>query len=159
MKLLCNQNTIPQKPVASRNKRTFSLIELLVCLALITMLGGIFAFKGAQLWQHYQYQNEINRFVEALQLSRHLSQSLRADIDIELVVSPKGMWLMRDMDEPQLLKMPHYFPSQELFSHLHLEENISLSFHGNGGFYSPRTIEVIDKKNKKTTIQIKKFLK
>ena len=159
MKLLCNQITIRPKQAKIQNKRPFSLIELLVCLALIAMLGGVFAFQGAKLWKRHQFYNEINRFVESIQLSYHLSQSLRADIEIELVSSADGLWLLRDMDEPQLLKMPHCFPKRELFTHLELQENISLVFHGNGGYSAPDEIQIVDKKNHNNTAKIKKFLK
>lgn len=159
MKLLCSRITTLQKRVASQSKRGFTLIELLVCVSLITMLGGVFAFQGAQLWKRHQFQNEVDRFVKALQLSRHLSQSLRADIDIILLKDSEGLLLIRDMDEPQLLKMSHCFPARELFNRLDLKEDISIKFHGNGGYSSGEEIKIFDQTNPKNSVLIKNFLK
>jgi len=47
-------------------KRAFSLIEVLLTLALIGLIGGVFAVKGASFYQQFQKNQEKNALLQII---------------------------------------------------------------------------------------------
>ena len=115
-----------------RKKHPLTLIEILLCVGLIGMAASLFAIKGKQLWQRHQYFASVDRLCEELILTRHFVQSLRADVDLFLINEKDGVRMVRQFDEPGMLKMKNAFAIECFFKHITLDEDQNLFFYGNG---------------------------
>ena len=115
-----------------RKKHPLTLIEVLLCVGLIVLAGSLFAVKGKQLWQRHQYFSAVDRLCDELILTRHFSQSLRADVDLFLIKKGDGVRLVRQFDEPGMLRMKHSFPQIIDFKNIYINSDQNLFFYGNG---------------------------
>ncbi len=115
-----------------KNRRPLTLIEILLCVGLIAMAGSLFGVKGKQLWKRHQFFSSVDRLCEELTLTRHFAQSLRADVDLYLIKEKDGVRLIRQFDEPGMLKMKNAFPSELFFKNIVITDDQNLFFYGNG---------------------------
>lgn len=113
-------------------KRPLTLIEVILCVALIAAAGSLFAVKAKQLWARHQFFADVDRLSEELTLTRHFVQSLRADVDLYLIQDQHGVRLVRHFDEPGMKKMKHTFPAEIFFKNITIDQDYNLFFYGNG---------------------------
>ena len=119
-----------------KTKRPFTLMEVMICLALMAMLGGFLAIKSGKLISEHRNRNELAKLKSELRLTRHLSRSLQADITLKLTQSDEGLVLTRTSDEPDLPKK-----EVKIFPHLTIEEEITNFYAGNGYIYFDNKFE------------------
>ena len=111
-------------------------MEVMICLALMAMLGGFLAIKSGKLISEHRNRNELAKLKSELRLTRHLSRSLQADITLKLTQSDEGLVLTRTSDEPDLPKK-----EVKIFPHLTIEEEITNFYAGNGYIYFDNKFE------------------
>lgn len=102
-------------------------MEVMICLALMAMLGGFLAIKSGKLISDHRSQNELAKLKSELRLTQHLSRSMQADITLKLSQTKEGLQLVRTSDEPDLLK-----EEVIIFPHLVTDEEITNFYAGNG---------------------------
>lgn len=112
-------------------------MEVMICLALMAMLGGLLAIKSSKLISEHRNRNELAKLKSELRLTRHLSRSLQADISLKLTQTDEGLQLTRTSDEPDLPKK-----EVKMFTHLRIEEEMT-NFYAGNGLVSPLNDEQI----------------
>ena len=110
-------------------KRPFTLIEVFICLALIALCGSVFSIQGKKLWQRHQCLQDIDRLTDELILTRHLSQTLRADLTLRLKPHSVGTIIERASDEPYFLKKSASLLKPILLRHIKIAEPIVVQFY------------------------------
>jgi hypothetical protein len=86
----------------TKSKRYFTLLEILVCLALITTLSALFGFQGKRLLEKQRIENSLQLLKGEKEKAKFLSLVYQADIDLEIICEKKGLFLQRNCDEPGL---------------------------------------------------------
>lgn len=61
-------------------KRAFTLLELMICIALIGLLGSILGIKGADLLSHHRFHSSLQTWLFATQRLQILSMNQGADV-------------------------------------------------------------------------------
>lgn len=85
-----------------RKSRPFTLIELLLCFALLAIFGSMAAIQGFQSLKVFRYQQSVKRLQEELTFVKHLSLSSKVDIHFELFWDQKiltGRYFLDDTDQ------------------------------------------------------------
>lgn len=132
------QATILRK--RKRIKRSFTLIEVFICLALIALCGSVFSIQGKKLWQRYHCVQDTDRLIDELVLTRHLSQTLRADIELHIIPHRNGIIIERSSDEPYILKKSASLLKSIHLKHIKISETVIVKFYK--GRWEPNTKKI-----------------
>ena len=81
------------------------------------------------MWQRYQRLQDIDRLTDELILTRHLSQTLRADLTFHLKPNTTGAILKRTSDEPYILKKSASLLKPIHLKHIHIAEPVIVQFY------------------------------
>ena len=131
----------------TRSKRSFTLIEIIVCISLLSLLGGLFAFKAKDLFATYQYKTEKTRLINALHLARHLSICYGADVSAHLEKHKHGYTLVFKTEEPALLSheallKEYFFTKIQKIAFLKEKKSQEILFSSSGWVFPSGLIEV-----------------
>lgn len=117
-------------------------MEVMICLALMAMLGGLLAVKSGKLISEHRNRNELAKLKSELRLTRHLSRSLQADITLELSQTEEGLQLKRTSDEPDIQKTVI-----KIFPHLQLiEDRVAINYAGSGYIFPEKSVDSLVQK-------------
>ena len=95
--------------VMKKNKKyCFTLLEILLCLSLLSVIGAVFGVKGKQLFDVYQTREEIKKLRSFLQMIKLDSLAYSADIDIVFSKEARDWKVYAITHEPALLSMKEY---------------------------------------------------
>lgn len=108
-----------KKRWTKKSKRAFTLLEIIVCISLLSLIGGLFATKAKDLFSTYHYRTQKTRFVNALMLARHLSIAYSADIEAIISKEKSGYSLFLKTDEPALY---HHCMLFQKMNYSHIEK-------------------------------------
>ena len=67
-------------------RRSFTLIEIVLCIALLSLVGGLLTYKGKDLISKSQTNSEISKLKKTLDLTQSLALSYHADIEVKLTL-------------------------------------------------------------------------
>ncbi|MBS0628547.1 MAG: prepilin-type N-terminal cleavage/methylation domain-containing protein [Verrucomicrobia bacterium] len=76
--------------IKKRVKRAFTLLELLVCLAIISIVGVLVGTKGHQLLEHHQFRSTVQNFLLDLGRFQVLSMTCGSDIVCRITQDVSG---------------------------------------------------------------------
>ena len=74
-----------------RKKQAFTLLELMVCLALIALLGGLLVIQGQGLIAHHRFSNALHTLLADLHRAQIVAMTQGRDGVCKLV-KEKGHW-------------------------------------------------------------------
>lgn len=74
----------------------------MVCISLLSLIGGLFAYKAKDLFSVYNFRSDKRKLINALELARHLSVSYQADVETVITKEKLGYDLVISTDEPGL---------------------------------------------------------
>lgn len=72
-------------------KSAFTLIELFLVFALLTLVGGLLAFNLRQGIASERYLNHVQELAARLQIAQQLMYVAQTDFEVELEKSPEGL--------------------------------------------------------------------
>ena len=138
-----------------KTKRSFTLLELLICLTLLSLVGSLFAIQGKQLFERYFFTQETAKLRDVLQLAKEYACCYQCDIEVAFAKSGSS-WLLKIQTDEPLLKQEALFLKPVRLSKI---ENIDLQashilFSGSGWVFPQDKLTVIGKKQKKVVIQL-----
>jgi prepilin-type N-terminal cleavage/methylation domain-containing protein len=85
-----------------RSKRAFTLLEIMICLVLIGLLGGVVGFKIKGTVAHHRFRNRVNQIEQTLRELQILALTYRTDMSLDLF-QQKEKWVARvNVEEPKL---------------------------------------------------------
>ncbi len=76
------------------------MIELFICLALLTIMGGLVLFKSKGMVQDFRFQKQVSGLKREVIFTKRLAQSYNADIVFTIRQSDTGIQWIRTSDEP-----------------------------------------------------------
>ena len=65
-------------------RRPFTLIEILISLAILTLLGSLTCFQGLKALGEFRYKQSVKKLQEELSFANHLCLSSKSDIHLAL---------------------------------------------------------------------------
>lgn len=94
----------PRSQRISRAKKgfCFTLLEIVICIALISFMASAFAWKGSNLVQHYLLRSSAKTLVREIEAAHLLALSYQTDISLKLVNNKGEFSLEWETDEPLL---------------------------------------------------------
>lgn len=92
-----------------KRKQAFTLLEVMLCIALISLMASAFAWKGNNLLQHYLLRSSAKTLVREIEAAHLLAMSYQTDIAVVIVKRNGDYFLEWRTDEPPLKKKcrPH----------------------------------------------------
>lgn len=140
-----------------RKKRSFTLIEIVLCIALLSLIGGLLTYKGKDLISKSQANAELSKLKKTLDLMQTLALSYHADIDVSLSLDDKHTLFVQISSDEEVLK-DILKPYQNLiFTHIKSlgfidnnenvhDSKIVLKFYSTGWSYPNKTLLINNKK-------------
>ncbi|MEX0962175.1 MAG: hypothetical protein WDZ28_04905 [Simkaniaceae bacterium] len=123
-----------------RIRFAFTLIETVLAIFVITLLGGLIAYKSKTLIDVYRFENQMSRFLNELNHTQTLAISIGSDLEVVLQNGPKGLEFYRKTDEPLKGAVAISFSKKPiLFSHLQTDYDQVIEFSPKGG-YGPNPV-------------------
>lgn len=86
-------------------RQPFTIIELLVCFALLTIFGSFAALQGGKMIKTYRYNHAVQHLKDELRLDRQLSISMNIDLTLDFYWV-KGVLCARKMDKSGSTTLP-----------------------------------------------------
>lgn len=121
------------------SKKPFTLLEILICMALLLMLGGVTAIQGKKLIDNHRVESELVTLKAELYHTRSFVSSIHSDVSVTLENSEEGLVMKRFSHEPLNHKLDPLFSGKpHIYSHLKLEDDepLALLFTANGTLVS-----------------------
>lgn len=84
------------------SKRSFTLLEILICLAIVGLLSALFGFQGKKFLDEQRFENSLQLIKGEWEKSKFLSLVYQTDIELEIVRKKNDFFLQRKCDEPGL---------------------------------------------------------
>lgn len=84
--------------------RAFTLLEVVVCVALLAILAGAFAWKGNHLVQHHMVRSSAKTLVREIEAAHVLSLSYQTDIAMRIIKKKGDFFLEWQTAEPCLVQ-------------------------------------------------------
>lgn len=117
-----------------KKKQAFTLLEILVCLVLLSMAGSILIFKGGKLLKERRFSSSLEKISSEIAFTKNLA--LTYQIDIELVLEQKSgkIYLTRKTDFAPRSIQP-LFEKEVVFPEVvfgNKSERKDFLFYGNG---------------------------
>lgn len=136
-------------------KRSLSLLELMVVLAILALVGSLFGVRGKEMIEHYAFSSAVDKVASRCKLARCLADNYQTDVQVKIVQTPKGMTVALQSDEPPLQKLPQFTQplnvkgiKQIRFEDENVEEVVVL-FSGSGGIFPEGVVYLEGKKKAK----------
>lgn len=83
-----------------RVKHPFTLLELLLCLAILSIVGGVVGWHVKGLLDHHQLHNTAHRLIIQLRELQSLALNYQTELEMELLQTPQGIAYRCRTDEP-----------------------------------------------------------
>lgn len=134
------------------------MIELFICLTILTLMGGFILFKSKGMVQDYRFQKQVSDLKREMILTKRLAQSYNADIVFTIRQSDTGIQWVRTSDEPMEHLKNHFnrlHKTSVIQTFSYQEERpdeLAVLFSGSGLITPPGTIQV-KYNNKEETIK------
>jgi hypothetical protein len=88
-----------------RRKQSVTIIELMICLAILLMIGGIVGVQGRSFLKSHAFRMEAQKLKSEVRVLKLLASSL--DADLSLIFRYDGETLCVDMETDE--KLPYLF--------------------------------------------------
>ena len=144
-----------------QTRRPFTLIELVICIAILAMVGSLFAFRGKDLMRHYGFSASVSKVASKVRLARVLASNYRADVRCHVASENQKFFLILESDEPQLKKLPQLRGKCALSEIDGLEvdgkaaSEVEILFSGSGGVFPECQLRLkCGKKQKDLSIEL-----
>ena len=85
-----------------RNKRAFTLLELFICLMILSIAGGAMSWQVKGLYDHHQLNAAGRMLTTRLQELQLLALSYQTEMKLELITGKEGILYRMISDEPLL---------------------------------------------------------
>jgi hypothetical protein len=89
---------------SSEKRFSFTLLEVVICIALISMFASVFAWKGNNLLQHYLLRSSAKTIVREINTAHLLALSYQTDVSLKLVQKKGEIFLEWQTEEPLILR-------------------------------------------------------
>lgn len=134
-----------------RIKKPFTFLELLICLAVLSLIGSLFAVKGKKLFDQYAFKQEVSKVRDILQLAKEYAFCYQSDVLVVLSKNKKHFFIEIKTDEPLLKKEGFFKKKYKLskVSSIDFKES-ALLFSGSGWVF-PKG-DLVIKGNEQTVI-------
>lgn len=88
----------------TRGKRShqFSLLEILLTMAILSLISGYFAINSRGLLSQYSFKQETQKLSEYCMLAKELALSYEADVELKIESADEGYIISLKSDEPAL---------------------------------------------------------
>jgi hypothetical protein len=131
-----------------KSKKPFTLLEMLVCFTILSLVGGLFAVRGKRLFDQYASKQEVAKLFDILQLAKEYAYCYQCDIEVHFQKN-KQYYVEVKTDEP-LLKQDALFTKTYTFSKItEIDvENSSVLFSGSGWVFPKKEIIIIGNQQK-----------
>jgi hypothetical protein len=130
-----NGSVLKMHKLRSCKRHNFSLLEILVALAVLVMTSTFVGVKGFDLIHSYRFESSLERIKKEVALTHQVAMSYQIDIDFTLRQTSKGIECIRTTDE-RLRHLVPFFKEKILFKGLKLSdiENspLTINFYGSG---------------------------
>ncbi|MBS0585090.1 MAG: type II secretion system protein [Verrucomicrobia bacterium] len=114
-----------------KRRASFTLIEIVVTMALVILVGSLMTVLGNRMFQEKQFEIASKKLSEELALTESLALTYQIDITVFLKKSGKDLVLTREVDRAPP-KIAFLFEKSITFSHIQLENREEiLRFYGN----------------------------
>jgi prepilin-type N-terminal cleavage/methylation domain-containing protein len=138
-----------------RRRRPFTLIEVMIVMAILVLIGGLFGVRGKHLVDYYAFSSSIDKIASRCRLARNLAVNYQTDVAVHVVKRNKEITVTLVSDEPPLKKLPQFISSLHtegvsamLFEDKELEE-FEVLFSGSGGIFPEGTLTLSSKEKTK----------
>lgn len=95
-------------------KASFTLIEIMICLSLLSLVGGVFALRGKDLFDTFLFRQELTSLDKSLNFAKAAAFCYQTDVSVCFLQGSSGLICEFKTDEPGLLKHP-LFSSKKHF--------------------------------------------
>ena len=126
--------TIPGKKI---KRRFFTLIELIICLSILSILGTTLLIKTGPMIEHYRFEMSAKKLLKELNLTRHLSIASYSDMDFHIQKMGNKLICCRRQDDQ--IKVGKHFNSPIIIKNIQVVtfnnqpiENMTLFFSSTG---------------------------
>jgi prepilin-type N-terminal cleavage/methylation domain-containing protein len=117
-----------------RRRSAFTLIEILVCLMLLSMAGSLLIYKGGKLLKERRFSSSCEKISSEIAVTKNLALTYQIDIDLVLEQKKGKIYLTRKTDfAPQSIR--GLFQGETAFPEVVFgkeDEKKNLIFFGNG---------------------------
>ena len=86
------------------SKRPFSLLEMVVVLAILAFIGSLVGVKGKDLIEHYTFSSAIDKVSSRCKLAQSLAENYQTDVQVQIIRTRNGVDIALQSDEPPLAK-------------------------------------------------------
>lgn len=139
-------------------KKSFTLIEILISLTLLTLIGGVFAVKGKKLFDHYLFNQEIKKFKNEIGLASDFASCYRVDVEMRTRSSNNLMEIDFHVDDPYLQKEDFFLKKRKYKTFLECLCEKEIVFSSSGWVIPDRDIIVKSRSNRKAKIKVMESL-
>ena len=81
-------------------KRAFTLLEVMLTIAIIAIAGTGLLFRAKPMLDHYRFEKGVGRLKEEILYTKHLAEIASADVELHIKHNKRGVVLERVTDEP-----------------------------------------------------------
>ena len=140
------------------SKRCFTLVELLVCIAILSLIGTLTVMKGMAFVQTYEFKQSAKRLALELDWTRQIASTAHANF--EFIIKHTGSQLIctRSTDEPMYIKQANTNITLNGITRLALTDKqmnkITLRFTASGTVIAPPFFRIDSKQNTSLWVQI-----
>ena len=134
-----------------RIKKPFTLLELLICLTVLSLIGSLFAVKGKKLFDQYAFKQEVSKVRDILQLAKEYAFCYQSDVEVVFSKNTNHFFIEIRTDEPLLKKESFFIKKYRLAKVSSIDlDGSSLLFSGSGWVF-PKS-DLVIKGNRQTVI-------
>jgi len=135
----------PGKKMTKTKAHFFTILELIICITILALLGGLAMVKAPSMLDQYRFQNSASKLRRELEVTKTLASISGGDITFEIRQEKNKLCCIRTTPEP--LKFPRMF-NRTIFidhvDHISLNDNektiVSLVFTGTCWINTPGTL-------------------
>lgn len=132
-------------------KRSFTLIEIIICIFILGMFSSFVGVKGYQLVQNYQFNQATAAIKEEIATARHLAKCYNCSFYFYLLPDEDGVQVQRICYE--LHSKPYLFNYQTKIGHINIDHK-ELIFIQPDGWIEEKRIELYSH-NQQASLAIK----
>lgn len=144
----------------AKTRRYFSLLEIIVCVFLLSLIATLFGYKAKDLFSVYSFRQDVKKVENIMHASRHFSTLYQADVYLVFGKTKEGMELTLYTDEPSLQGNELFKNSYRLTSILSAhfsgenekEDQTTILFSKSNWIFPLKDLEITSKN--KSTVQI-----
>lgn len=142
-------------------KASFTLVEIMICLSLLSLIGGVFALRGKDLFDTFLFRQELTSLNKSLNFAKTAAYCYQADVYVNFYSGEAGWICEFKTDEPGLLTHPLFLCKKHLKTINRVESNNSffletmgLVFLSSGWQFGGETLTFESSKGKKGKFSI-----